>query len=606
MVTLPNQEDTLSLPALGEMLKNSIRLSAMVWEERKGMVIILALVFLAVSVAPFLQSGSLGLLINELVTTEGGDSPGLGLLVGLLIAAGTVPALLGAVQNYLMRLFWFFLSEKFELLIIKRKGEIDVAMHEDPKRNNLFNRITERGIWSISNFVDRQFYLVQNLAEVAIGAGILIYARWWVFAIIFFGTIPELIVELRYGRDVWGIYGARGETRRRFWDIKEHFDGLAKLVELKLFQNIGHFTKIIRELFRTFQDEEKKNERKKLARELLSLIVSQAVIAFAIVFFVMQVVQGNMLVGTLTFFLASMASFRTSLSSFFNNLGGQYRDSLFISDVFELVDMPPVITRPEKGVILDPAKTPEIEFRDVSFVYPGTTREILRGVSFRVLPGEKVALIGVNGAGKTTVVKLLCRFYDATKGSILVDGHDLKEIDLESWYYQLGVLFQDYAQYHFVVKETIALGRTGELSSLEKVKEAARASEADAFIEAWEGAYDQMLGRQFTGGIEPSIGQWQKLALARTFYRDPRILILDEPTSSIDAEAEAKIFEKLESLPPDRSVLLISHRFSTVRHANRIIVIEGGAITEAGTHKELVAKKGTYARLFKLQAKGYE
>ncbi len=230
---------------------------------------------------------------------------------------------------------------------------------------------------------------------------------------------------------------------------------------------------------------------------------------------------------------------------------------------------------------------------------------MLKDFSLAIAAGEKIAIVGANGAGKTTLIKLLCRFYDPAGGVITVGGKNIQDIDLESWYQQFGVLFQDYAQYHFMVKDVIKVGDMGARGTPEKVRAAAQASEADAFIAEWEKAYEQMLGKQFTGGVEPSIGQWQKLALARAFYRDPRVLILDEPTSSIDAESEAKIFEKLEQLPKDRTVILISHRFSTVRQANRICVIEDGRLAELGTHEELLALGGTYARLFNLQARGY-
>ena len=329
-------------------------------------------------------------------------------------------------------------------------------------------------------------------------------------------------------------------------------------------------------------------------------------IAFAIVYFVLQVVKGNLLIGTLTFILASIGDLRQSLSGLFSNLGRQYQDSLFVTDIFRFLSLKPIIKKPEKGIVLDSKQTPEIAFEHVTFSYPGTKKTVLKDFSLKIAPGEKIALVGVNGAGKTTFVKLLCRFYDPDGGKITIDGHDLKEIDLESWYNQLGAIFQDYARYHFIVKEAIAVGRTGVASSLEKVKEAAKASEADTFIEEWEKKYDQMLGKEFTEGTEPSIGQWQKLALARTFYRDPRILILDEPTSSIDAEAEAKIFEKLELLPKDRTVILISHRFSTVRQADKIGVVEEGGLKELGTHEDLLKLNGTYANLFTLQAKGYK
>ncbi|MEK7078517.1 MAG: ABC transporter ATP-binding protein [Patescibacteria group bacterium] len=602
------KQEKLSFSVFREMLRNSVRLSAMIWKENKGSVIALGLVFLIVSAASFLQSGSRGLLINELVKIAGTGVVGsyLFILVGVLILATLIPSVLFTVQNYLSKLFYFFLEEKFDTLVIQKKGEIDVAIHEDPQHKDLFNRVTEEGTWRVRNFIDREFFIFQNLIEVTIASIVLIFSQWWVFLVILIGTLPELVVETRYGRMIWGIHSGRAETRRKYWELHGHFNVLSSLVELKLFQNTQYFLSTIKELFRSFQLEEKKNERKKLIHQLIVLCFSQVVIAFAIVYFTLQVVKGNLLIGTLTFVLTAIGDLRQSLSGLFSNLGRQYQDSLFVTDIFKMLDLKPVVKKLEKSIVLDQNKTSEIVFDNVTFSYPGTKKKVLKNFSLKISPGEKLALVGVNGAGKTTFVKLLCRFYDPDDGRIIVGGHDLKEIDLESWYSQLGAIFQDYARYHFVVKEAITVGRSGNVSSLEKVKEAAKASEADKFIEEWEKKYESMLGKEFTEGIEPSIGQWQKLALARTFYRDPKVLILDEPTSSIDAEAEAKIFEKLELLPKDRTVILISHRFSTVRQANKIGVIEEGELKELGTHEDLLKLNGTYAHLFNLQAKGYK
>jgi ATP-binding cassette subfamily B protein len=288
------------------------------------------------------------------------------------------------------------------------------------------------------------------------------------------------------------------------------------------------------------------------------------------------------------------------------SVAGQYKDSLFVTDILKILDTKPAIKQPETGIILDPSVTPEIEFQNVSFIYPNSDRMVLKNLSLKIRAGEKLALVGVNGSGKTTIVKLLCRFYDPTEGKILINGNDLRDIDLGSLYYLMGVLFQDFATYNFPVKQSIAMGRPTDDIDLEKVKNAAETSESDTFISQWSNGYDQMIGKEFTGGIDPSKGQMQKLALARTFYRDPKFLILDEPTASIDAEAEAKIFERLESLPADRTVILISHRFSTVRKADTICVINDGAISELGSHQELITLNGIYARLFNLQAAGYQ
>ncbi len=313
-----------------------------------------------------------------------------------------------------------------------------------------------------------------------------------------------------------------------------------------------------------------------------------------------------MLIGTLTFILASVGELSSSLTELFVFLGRQYADSLFVTDTFKFLDSKPIITSPTNCLNLNPATTPHIVFDNITFTYPRAKKPALQNFSLEIKPGEKVAIVGVNGAGKTTLVKLLFRFYDPQIGKITIDGIDIKEIDLNCWYQKIGAIFQDYAHYHLLVRDAIAIGNSGEETSVEKVKSAAQFAEVATFIEEWKDKYNTMLGKQFAGGVEPSIGQWQKLALARTFYRDPKLWILDEPTSSIDSEAEAKIFEQLQSLPEDRSVILISHRFSTVRKADKIVVIKDGTIAETGSHEELLARKGTYARLFNLQALGYK
>ncbi|MBI5421332.1 MAG: ABC transporter ATP-binding protein [Parcubacteria group bacterium] len=591
-----------------EVIKNWTRVKNIIWHEKKNTILALLFITLSTSAMGFLQSGTQGLLVNELIKTAGTNllNPYLIGLIFISILSTLAPSFLYTIQDYFQRSFRLYLEEKFDVLIIKKKGELDVATHENPTQKDLFNKVTEE-MWRLRNFVDRQFYIISGIVEVAIASIILLFAQWWIFLIVLVGTIPELIAETRYGERVWSIHSKRSEERRKYWELQNHFNSLPSLIELKLFQNTYYFLSIIKDLFKGFRKEEDKNERIRLRNELLVLILSQCVMAFALIYFVLEIVKGHLLIGTMLFLFGSVGSLRRSLSGLFSNLGRQYQDSLFLSDAFAFLDIKPVLQKPEKGVMLSPHETPEIIFDHVSFAYPGTEKQVLKDFSLRIAPGEKLAIIGINGAGKTTFVKLLCRFYDPQEGKILINGHDLKTIDLESWYYQLGAIFQDYARYHFLVKETISAGRTSDTLSLERVKKAAQSSEADAFIDAWEQKYEQMLGKDFTGGVEPSIGQWQKLALARTFYRNPSILILDEPTSSIDAEAEAKIFEKLEQLPKDKTVILISHRFSTVRQADTIAVIEEGMLRELGTHEKLVKKRGgIYARLFKLQAKGYK
>ena len=590
------------------MLMNGWRLCMLVWKARKKMVIGVLLVFTALSAVPFLQSGVRALLVNNLIaaTQGGGINTNLWWLLAALIATTALPPILFTVQSYLSRLFWFFLDEHIQLIAVIKKGELDMGTHEDPKLQNLFTTIAEQGTWRCQAFIDRQFYLFQNVVEVIIASVVIISFGFPVFLLILVGTIPELIVEARFGVRVWSIDSSRAETRRRYWTTKSYFEQLPSLVELRLFQNNKYFIGVIRDLFKNFWTEEKGQEKRKMWYRVAVLCISQAIIGFVLVSFVLDVVHGALLIGTLTFVLASIAELRQSLSSLFSNIGRQYSDSLYVTDLFKFLDLQPLLSRPQNPVKLSHNTTPEIIFENVTFSYPGSPTPVLKNFSLTIAPGEKVAIIGINGAGKTTLVKLLCRFYDPTEGRILLDGIDLKDLDPETWYAALGAIFQDFVRYQMGVKEAISIGRTNVKATAHKIHEAARAAEADDFISAWADKYNQMLGKQYTNGIEPSIGQWQKLALARTFFRDPRVYILDEPTSSIDAEAEANIFAKLETLPEDRTVILISHRFSTVRQANKIAVIEHGNLAELGTHEELLKLNGTYARLFRLQAKGYE
>jgi ABC-type multidrug transport system fused ATPase/permease subunit len=286
------------------------------------------------------------------------------------------------------------------------------------------------------------------------------------------------------------------------------------------------------------------------------------------------------------------------------NFGEMYEDNLYIDHYFEVLELPKKIEEVKKPVVFKKLKPPQIEFKNVSFRYPKGP-SVLKDVSFIIKPEENVAFVGPNGAGKSTIIKLICRFYDVDKGEILVNGVNIKKLKLANWYKFMGTLFQDFVQYHFTVRENIALGDPTKQDE-KLIREAAKKSGAYDFIEKLPKGFDQILGREFKKGEELSIGQWQELAIARAFYEEAPLLILDEPTSSIDAETEYRIFNNLQKAYREKTLILVSHRFSTVRNANKIFVIENGEITERGTHRELLSLKGKYAKMFELQAKGYQ
>jgi ATP-binding cassette subfamily B protein len=606
---LKKKKKTLFYQEFLSIFASFIRINQMIWKQKKWQIFLLVVVFTIVGSLPFLSSWINAELINNLIKIINNSisiNQYMYLLIGVAISINIFTPILYNLEIYQSKLFWFYIDKHFQLLILGTLGRLDISIHEDPKYKDLINKVDENGIFRLQTFIDRQFYIIQNIIELIIAASILFSVKWWILVVIGLGVIPELYNEIKYGHGIWEIWSTKSHIKRRYFDLRWRFGQIGAITEMKLFQNINKFLGIIEQLYSNFQNDEIKNEKNKLIKNLIAILISQATMALIFLYFINEVLNGHIQIGSFTFYIASVASLRTALSTFTMGLARQYQDNLFVKDIFKLIDTKSNIKLSQNAIKLDKTKPPKIEFKNVSFKYPKTSKFVLKNFSLIINPGEKVAFIGINGAGKTTIIKLLCRFYDPTSGQIFINNINLKKIDLDSWYEILGILFQDYEKYHFTIKEVIALGRSSRNISIKTVKQAAQAAEADYFIEEWEKNYNQMLGKEFKQGKEPSIGQWQKIALARTFYRDPKVLVLDEPTASIDAEAEANIFRKLHHLSKDRTVILISHRFSTVRNADKICVIKNGKLFEYGTHQELLKNKKTYHQLFNLQAEGYK
>lgn len=581
----------------------------MVWQTRKLLLSFVGVLYVFGAALPFLRTSAAALLINHLTRAAGAgtfDHQTLWLVV-LLVIAEVLPPLINSLQWYFDKVFGYYFQALFVMKVYSKMATLDVANHEDPAMQDVFIKVKENGVWRVQGFMSRQLYILQNIFEIVIAGGVLAYTTWWLFLLLFVGAMPELYVEVKYSKEVWGIWGSSAAKQRRFWALTNHTVQIGHLTELKLFQNIKKFLLIIQELFVSFQNVQLATDRHKLQVKIATQFFSQITVAIAVVWFVHEVLDGSIAIGTFIFLLSTMGSLRQSLSGFFRNLGGQYEDNLFVSDVFQLLDLPGKILLPKDPVALSRDTTPDIIFDHVGFAYPGSATPVLGQIDLHIPAGTKLAIVGLNGAGKTTLIKLLTRFYDPTEGRITIGGYDLRTISLDDWYSMIGALFQEYSTYDsFTLREAIALGDSAAPIDGERVHDAAKNSEADGFISVLSKGYESVLGNEFENGIEPSIGQKQKLAIARVFYRNPRIWIFDEPTASVDAEAESRIFEKLAELPRDRTVILISHRFSTVRHADKIVVLGDGMIKEIGTHDELLALDGEYARLFRLQAKGYQ
>ena len=386
------------------------------------------------------------------------------------------------------------------------------------------------------------------------------------------------------------------------------FENLAYIKEFKLYSSGSYFIEKIQNLVKEFHTHQKQIEQKRLIFGFGGVLLSNLPVFYITISLFLMLISKQITPGLLVFYLSSLAAFSLGLTHLVKNINYGYEVNLYIKEIRKFLNIKNKVTdiRP-----IEPSKNFNqrefaIEFKNISFSYPNSKRKVFSNFSLTIKPNTKIALVGENGSGKTTLIKLLCRFYDVQKGSITLNSIDIRKIPLETLRSCFAVLFQDFVGYDLTVSENIAIGKIKDIQNKPLIRKAASMSGANQFIEKLPKKYQQILGSAFANGEQLSIGQWQRVALAKTFMRDSSIIILDEPTSAVDIKTENEIFSRVMSLMKDKTVLMTSHRFSTVRKADEIIVLKDGAIIERGTHDELYLKNGEYAQMFNLQAEAYK
>src|ERR1700736_5480286 len=587
-------------------LRNTPPVLKIVWQSGPGVVLFGLVSRVVASLLPLALLWIPKLIIDGIMTARS-HHQAVGRNFWWLVAAEFAFALLSSILARTIDYSDSLLADKYtrhvSIQVMKHAAELDVLAYEDPV---FYDRLERARVQATDRLgmiqqIGRLIQLV--ITTITLSATIIFYSPWLMLLLIA-GVLPAFLGESHFAFLGYAKNFRQTPIRRQLDYLRQVGGSKEAAKELKLFG----LSKFLTQRFTHLSDEIYRenvalSRRKLIAGALLSVIAYMGYYS-AYAFVIWRTVTGVYSLGLWYLLSGAILQASNNLQQIFSTLSGIADQALFLTDLLAFFDMKPTIQSKPNAL---PAPRPIVrgfEFRNVSFRYPGSSRLVLNGLNFHLHPGERVALIGENGEGKTTIVKLITRLYDPTEGQVLLDGVDLKEYRLEDLYREIGVIFQDFMRYEMTARENIAVGRIEEIDDLALLETAARKSLADGVI-AKIGGYDQMLGRRFETGVDLSGGEWQKGALARAYLRDAPLLVLGEPTAALDARSEYQVFQRFAELTAGKMALFISHRFSTVRMADRIVVLESGRIVEEGTHDKLTHMGGRYAEMFELQAASY-
>jgi len=528
--------------------------------------------------------------------------------IGWLLALEFGLAVISDVLGRAVSLLDSLLSERFSnetsLRLMEHAATLDLEDFEDSELQDRLER-ARRQAAGRSSLITQLFGQAQDVVTIAsFAAGLIVFAPWLI-ALLAIALLPAFIGEAHFNAQSYSLNYARTPERRELDYIRQVGAGAETAKEVKIFGLNGFLIDRYRTLATSFFEANRRIAMRRAGWGSLLSAIGTVAYYVAYAYIVWRTLHGDFSIGDLTFLAGSFRRLRNLLENLlmgFSQLAGQ---ALYLDDLFSFFEIQPEIVAPPNPRPFPVPIRDGFEFDNVGFRYPGAERWAVRGLTFKLRAGEILALVGENGAGKTTLVKLLARLYDPDEGRILLDGHDLREYDPFALRANVGVIFQDFVRYHFTAADNIAIGRIEARDDRARIVAAAERSLADEVIAKLPHGYEQVIGKRFRTGVDLSGGEWQKVAIARAYMRDAQLLILDEPTAALDARAEFEVFERFKELSRGKTVVLISHRFSSVRMADRIVVLVDGAVEAAGTHAELLEQRGRYAELFELQAAGY-
>lgn len=606
----PALHNTIPTPSIRDKfaaLRNLPRFFKLVWQTHKGYTILNILLRLLRSAIPvsILYVGKL--IIDGVVAVSTGvisDHTFLWELVAAEFALAIFSDALSRSTLLVDSLLGDLFSNHTSVKIMEHAATLDLDQFEDSAFYDKLERARQQTVGR-TVLLSQVLTQVQDLITVFFLAAGLMAFNPWLILLLFIAIVPAFLGESYFNDRSYAL--TRGQTpERRELDYIRYIgasDETAK--EVKLFDLTHFLINRFKTLSTKFYSDNKKLSIKRASWGTFFSIIGSIGYYAAYVVILMQTIKGVITIGTLTFLAGSFRQLRGLLENILSRFTSVSQGAIYLRDFFEFFEIQPKIFTPKKPVAFPNPIKEGFVFENVSFKYHNAGKWATQHLSFTLHAGEKLALVGENGAGKTTLVKLLARLYDPTEGRILLDGIDLREYDLFQLRKNIGVIFQDYLRYQMSFAQNIAAGNIDELNNRALIEQAAEKSLAHLLAQKLPDRYDQALGRRFNNGVELSGGEWQKVALARAYMKEAQLLILDEPTSALDARAEYEVFQRFAELTKGKTAVLISHRFSTVRMANRILVLDKGQLLEIGSHEELLALGGRYAELFHLQAKGY-
>lgn len=531
-----------------------------------------------------------------------------GVIVWIVAAAGValVAAFARLLGEYTTEAQSLQVADAVAEILHAQSVAVDLGYYEDPSYYDTLHRAQSEAPYRPPRIVSGLIQIAQNGLALAGISAWLVSLNWLLAAALFVGVLPGALVRLLFSRRLYSLQQEQTEQERRAWYYHGLLTEMPSAKELRLFDLGALFRSRYRALRQAIRSRTLTLAGHRAAADFVGQVVAVAALFASLAWVALQTVRGRITVADLAVYYVGFQTGLNLLQTVLRAMAGLYEDNLFLTNLYRFLDLVPNVAAPSRPAPVPSPMAHAIAFHDVAFRYQGQTSDAVAGLDLSLAPGEVAALVGENGSGKTTLVKLLCRLYDPSQGAITVDGVDLRDLDPVRWRREISVTFQDYVHYALTARENIWLGDVTRPPDPEPIAEAARRSGAETVVTRLRNGYDTELGRWFQEGQELSEGEWQRLATARTFWRDARILVLDEPSASLDPLAEADLLRQFRELLGGRSALVISHRLSTVQLADCLYVMDRGRIVERGTHAALLARGGQYARLYRAQAQHYQ